>query len=264
MQVCLRSSPGYRREELSAYVRIADVGTDEAGDPMHYGLSLIHRIKGCPGQEVACHTFSHYYSLEDGQDAASFRSDLEAAVAAARGIGVDLRSLVFPRNQVQASYLPICAELGIRAYRGNANFWLYRSRNRDSESLFLRAARLADSYLPISGPRSVDNPDPSGLPVNVPASMFLRPANQHLDSLERMRLTRLRRAMTHAATTGKIFHLWWHPENFGTRTDSNIRFLTCVLDHFGYLRDRHGMRSCTMDEVAVEALASRMPDKLVA
>jgi 5-carboxymethyl-2-hydroxymuconic-semialdehyde dehydrogenase len=41
-------------------------------------------IDGRAHQEIATHTFCHYYCLEDGQTAAAFAADLAAAVAAAR------------------------------------------------------------------------------------------------------------------------------------------------------------------------------------
>ena len=53
-----------------------------------------------------------------------------------------------------------------------------------------------------------------------------------------------------AARSGSIFHLWWHPHNFGRDTNANLDFLSRLLAHYGELNDRFGMRSATMAEAA--------------
>ena len=56
--------PRYRDRRLSPYDDLADLGRDEESDPYRYGLSLLRQIQSRPGQEIATHTFSHYYCLE--------------------------------------------------------------------------------------------------------------------------------------------------------------------------------------------------------
>ena len=58
--------------------------------------------------------------------------------------------------------------------------------------------------------------------------------------------------METAARSGRTFHLWWHPHNFGARTEQNLAVLETVLRTFEALRDEHGMESRTMAEVAAE------------
>ena len=53
-----------------------------------------------------------------------------------------------------------------------------------------------------------------------------------------------------AATTRSIFHLWWHPHNFGAHTKENLSFLREILQEFDRLRERHGMASLSMRAVA--------------
>jgi len=48
---------------LSPYQDMQAVGLDEEEDPLHFGRSLINQIRAHPGQEIATHTFSHYYCL---------------------------------------------------------------------------------------------------------------------------------------------------------------------------------------------------------
>src|SRR5262249_22378807 len=89
--------------------------------------------------------------------------------------------------------------------------------------------------------------------IDVTASRFLRPSTA-TGPLEWLRLTRITTAMEQAARRGTVFHLWWHPHNFGVGLDANIAFLSALLDYFRTLQHRYGMRSLTMTEVAAEAL----------
>jgi hypothetical protein len=60
--------------------------------------------------------------------------------------------------------------------------------------------------------------------------------------------------MEGAAQRGTIFHLWWHPHNFGVNLARNLEFLTAILDHFRKLQDRYCMQSMTMAQIAEETL----------
>ncbi|MCU0679668.1 MAG: polysaccharide deacetylase family protein, partial [Planctomycetes bacterium] len=126
--------PVYNDKKYSPYEYLKNIGQNENEDPCHFGLSLVKKIAAAPGQEVSSHTFGHYYSLETGQDRESFRADLRAAKEAAGRVGVEIKSVVFPRNQINPEYLPICREEGIGAVRGNENSWLYRGRMEKKQS----------------------------------------------------------------------------------------------------------------------------------
>ena len=244
--------PGYTTRDLSPYNGHIDaIGADELNDPYHYGASLIHEIKKHPAHEIACHTFSHYYCLENGQTEAEFAADLRAAMNAAHSFGIDLKSFVFPRNQYNERYLDICKEHGIVAYRGNERGWLYRARNKEDESQFRRALRLLDTWFDLSGPNVHPIPtENSTLPVNLPSSRFLRPYNSRYRLLDGLKLRRITRAMDHAAKTGTLFHLWWHPHNFGSDLEENLRMLERILAHYDRLHQDHGFESCSMSELA--------------
>ena len=53
------------------------------------------------------------------------------------------------------------------------------------------------------------------------------------------------------AMRGEIFHLWWHPEDFGRNSERNLQFLRRVLAGFESLRREFGMLSLSMREAAV-------------
>ncbi|KAB1070773.1 polysaccharide deacetylase family protein [Methylobacterium planeticum] len=245
------TKPRYANAHLSPYPVLDAVGSTEQDDPCHFAGSLVRQIRDCPGQEIGTHTFSHYYALEAGQTADDFRDDLEAAARAASSFDISLTSLVFPRNQYNPTYLLVCHDFGLRAYRGNQRGWMYAARPDEHQRMWIRAVRLADAYLNLSGYQTYPiTPDNGHLPVDVPASMFLRPWSRRLRLLEPLRLRRIKHAMTHAAQHGEIFHLWWHPENFGTNIAENLAILDKILAHFARLRDAHGMESRTMAETA--------------
>jgi hypothetical protein len=114
-----------------------------------------------------------------------------------------------------------------------------------------RTARMLDTIVPLSShnayPRRTLDVDPL---VNIPSSRFLRPYSPRLRALEPLRLRRMKSDLTHAARHGLIYHLWWHPHNFGIEPERNLEFLRRLLDHFASLRDRYAMKSHNMGEVA--------------
>jgi hypothetical protein len=113
-----------------------------------------------------------------------------------------------------------------------------------------RALRLTDSYLPLSGHNARRATRvPSGM-IDVPASRFLRPFSPRLSPLEGMRFGRIARGMRQAAAEGAIYHLWWHPHNFGAHLDENFAMLRRILGTFRELALEHGMQANTMAEVA--------------
>src|SRR3546814_3355174 len=86
----------------------------------------------------------------------------------------------------------LCAAEGLSAFRGTETNWMYLPGNGAAQSLARRAARLADTYLPLSGRNAVE--PCSGDPLmNVRSSRFLRPYKPGLKSLQEMRLSRIGR-----------------------------------------------------------------------
>ncbi|MEJ2291383.1 MAG: polysaccharide deacetylase family protein [Deinococcales bacterium] len=205
--------PRYRDPRLDVY-RL-QVGEDERRDPLHYAPSLIDAIAACPGQRIGSHSFAHYYSLERGQTRATFEADLQAAVTLAAARSLTLRSYVWPRHQLRADYLPILARHGFTVHRGPEPNVLNRPHRGAYSPLAVRAARLTDAYLGLTGPNLVrwSALTPVGGLVDVPESRFLRPVAARATALEPLRLHRITTAMRRAAATGALFHLWWHPHN---------------------------------------------------
>lgn len=240
--------PQYENAALRPY-DLTSVGDDEASDPYHYAPTLIEAIKRTPGQEVGTHTFSHFYCLERGQTESDFDADLASARVAANRLGIRLQSLVFPRNQENSAYRGVLIRHGIRAYR-SASRWPH-SASVSADSYTKRAIRLTDAYLSLGGHRTLrPHAQAGGGLCNIAASMFLRPYEPRLAWLESLKVRRIARAMSYAANHGRVFHLWWHPHNFGLNLRENLAMLTALIDHFGDLRRTRGMQSLSMLEAA--------------
>jgi peptidoglycan/xylan/chitin deacetylase (PgdA/CDA1 family) len=244
--------PAYDDASLSPYPYLETIGADEASDPFHYAPSLIEQIASADGQELATHTFSHYYCLEPGQDASAFEADLRAALRAMERYGTRVESIVFPRNQVNAAYLPICRRLGIRAYRATEASRIYAPRPAAAERRRRRAVRLLDAYVPLVHRAYPVELVDHARPAPVPSSRFLRPYDPRLRRLERLRVERILGDLRHAAARGLVYHLWWHPHNLGTNVEANFAILREILESFSMLRDRYGMESRSMGELAAQ------------
>jgi peptidoglycan/xylan/chitin deacetylase (PgdA/CDA1 family) len=240
--------PNYKDDEINLYSYMEQNPIKNA---YHFAPKSIDLINSYPNQEIATHTFSHYYCLEEGQDEASFYEDLEACKKIAEKKRIKLTSLVFPRNQYNQSYLGVIEKAGITSYRGNEKGWIYDAVSEEEKKTPLkRALRILDSYVNISGHHTYKLQNiAKEHPFNIPASRFLRPYSATLASLDGLRLKRITDAMTYAAQNGELYHLWWHPHNFGINTKENIAFLTKILGHYKKLEKEYGFKSVTMNEL---------------
>jgi peptidoglycan/xylan/chitin deacetylase (PgdA/CDA1 family) len=242
--------PTYNRENLSPYKYIQE--TSPLEHIYHFAPELIDLILQHHGQEIGTHTFSHYYCLEEGQSLAQFEEDISSAIKIAKNKGVSIKSLVFPRNQWNAEYLSMLTKLGVQCYRGNESSRIYRASDDADQNILQRAFRLIDTYLNISGHNTYDLEHCTHeKPFNFPASRFLRPYSNKLAFLDGLRLRRIKKAMDDAAINKRIFHLWWHPHNFGTNTNKNINFLEKIIEHYNFLKKKHGMVSLSMGEICL-------------
>lgn len=240
-----RVLPRYADRALDPYDEA--VGEGEADDPLHYAPSLVAAIRERPGQEIGTHSYSHYYCAEPGQGREAFADDLRSAVAIAGRAGVELRSIVFPRNQVNPAYAGVLVDAGLHCYRGTGPAALAGAGSG------ARGRRLLDAYLGRDA-RAVpweSVRQPNGL-HDVAASLFLRPWTPRWRRFDRLRRDRVVRGLREAASSGQIFHLWWHPHNFGAHPDQNLAFLREVLEAFAAYRDRGALRSLSMRGVAGE------------
>lgn len=241
-------TPQYPNTKMDPYLHLKFVGETEDDDPYHFGYSLLCEIMAVQGMEIGSHSFSHFYCMEQDNPEA-FRQDLRASVDALGRLGILPSSMVFCRNQYTDVDLKTCREIGFDCFRGNEKNFFYKSR-RTEQPLTIRAARLIDSYVNLSG-NHVCNPFETRIQglINIPSSRFLRPwVNKTY--LQELFLKRILLAMTDSAMRGIGFHLWWHPHNFGQNLNQNISTLQTILDHYRKLNEDYGMESLNMKEVS--------------
>lgn len=255
MKVMPALQPKYTEEKLSAYrfIEVMGIGEDERSDPFHYASSLVGQIAKTPGQELGTHTFAHYYCNESGQSVDEFREDMRAAQRIASTYHTSLTSLVFPRNQFNEQYLRVCFEEGIRVVRSNPLDWFWKIDSTQRESPWKRLNRGADAYVPIGKKntyRLESLPREDGLPLCLPASRLLRPYTPKEGFLNGMKIARIKAEMTRAAERGEVYHLWWHPHNFGHYPQQSLEGLKRILEHYSQCRQKYAMASMNMGEIA--------------
>lgn len=248
--------PSYLDPVLSPYQE--ELGEGEDDDPLHYAPSLIAAIRDTPRQEIGTHTFSHYYCLEPGQDREAFRADLMSAMAIAQHQGIQMRSIVFPKNQHNADYDDVLLSAGIQCLRGNTPGWMYTATLvNEATNPLKRGGRVLNAYVPLSGRRTLRwhaLMQPNGL-CSVPASLILRPYSPRLRPFDALRLRRIAGLVHRAAVSREIVHLYCHPHNFGGHLEENMSLLRAILGTFARYRESHGMQSLSMGGVAEIARA---------
>ncbi len=237
--------PSYDREKLSPYPFLESLAE---GDPLYFAPELLKEIAEAPGQEIGSHTFCHYYCREKGQSLDQFRADMQAAKAIGADHGYLLKSVVLPRNQSEPEYAAILQELGFTSYRDEENDWIHE---KIKFRPLMRALRLADVYLPLTGHGCFTPKDEGGI-INIVGSRMYKP--RFIGFLEPLKVRRIKKQMCYAAKHDLCFHLWWHPHNIGVNTDYHLRQLEDIFSYYQKLQKTYGMRSLNMGELAQEVL----------
>ena len=243
--------PNYTNKALDSYELLR--GIEQKDQVIYFAQELVKNIENDPLHEVGTHTFCHYYCHEKGQNIQDFKADIESAIAIAKALNIETKSIVFPRNQVQQDYLKVCENLGIETYRGNCWF----NFNNDARKLILKEyglilLRVVDSYFNISGSNSFklkDHNTKDAKLINIPASRFLRPYNSRLKFIESLKVRRIKKAMTKAAKRNEVYHLWWHPHNFANNIEENFKNYSSILKHYKKLNVKYNFESITMQKL---------------
>lgn len=237
--------PTYEKKDYDPYPYLEQ---NELEKIYHFAPALIEQIRRIPGQEIGTHTFSHFYTLEKNTTIGQFQSDLRAAIAIAKEKGIEIKSIVFPRNQYSDEHIKACLEEGIKIYRGNALSGVYKPTSRENEKLFRKGTRFADAYINITGHHCHAIPAVSEI-INLPASRFLRPYDPKFKMFDGLKLRRIKQGIKFAAKHGLIYQLWWHPHNFGKYMNENFKFLEQVLEYYHQLNREGKIESQNMLEI---------------
>lgn len=223
-----------------------DPGGDESSQPLFFARSLVRRIQECPvPQEIGSHSFSHVIFGDAGCSRDTADSELRACVAAARELGIELRSFAFPRNSV--GHLDVLKTRLLVAFRGPGPRWY---EQQEPPGLAARLARVTDVLLarqpPVVEPRYTQE----GL-WDLPGSMIYQP----MHGLRRfiplaLRVERARKGLAAAARQKKLFHLWFHPTNLADESEAMFEGLRRILEEAEALRDAGRLETLPMGELA--------------
>jgi len=240
--------PPFINTSISAYEWVKQNGFINEEDPYHFAPQLIEQIKSTPFQEIGTHTYAHYFCLEKGQTKEHFRQDIKKAIEIAQLYNIEIKSLVFPRNQFTEDYLSVCVDFGITAVRSNPDIWYWKPAT--SASLIIKLFRTGDAYLNLfsAKPVNLNEINVSQLPLQLPATRLYRSWKPTFKIQNRFKLKRILNEMSNAAKNGYYYHLWWHPHNFGYNPVECLQELECIANHFKKLHNKYGFESQTMNE----------------
>ena len=241
--------PSYDNCLFSSYgLLLSLLKTGKIENELLFRPDVIKKLSENPLIELASHTYSHYYALESGQTISQFKVDIMTAKQENLKKEINTTSIIFPRNQIPYDYQETCVESGFTHFRGNEESFLYRSEKTPPKLNAKRFLRLLDTYINLTGHHTYKEAK-RGVMIDVTASRFLRPYSPSLSFLEPLKLRRIKNDMLAAAKNGKIYHLWWHPHNFGLYTEQNILQLDIICNWFCKLKNKYGMKSSFMREL---------------
>lgn len=231
--------PVYDYEPYSSYNSIVPLIGSVYNKELFFCPNVISSLEKNELVELASHTYSHFYCLEDGATIENFKVDL----ASMKKLDPKLKTIIFPRNQVNNEMLSLCKEYGFTHFRDKLDHNLYRAGKTQSRYNIKGALRLIDAYMNISENQTFQHIDEINGLKAIPESAFLRPYNPSLSFIEKMKVKKIKNMMTKAATTNSSYHIWWHPHNFGQNISENLHNLDLICQHYTELNGLLGFES---------------------
>jgi len=178
---------------------------------VRFGRDLVEAVQDAPpDHEIASHGFSHVDVGAPGTTTETARAELRAAKEAAESFDVDLRSFIFPRNNV--GHRRELAEAGFDCYRGVVPRPAGRRRKLVSATAGSPRPKLVtpavDEYGLVNIPASLHLFSFQGVTRALVQPVFGDPIVSHVE-----------RGLEAAAEQGGIFHVWLHPSSIGSDHD---------------------------------------------
>jgi len=238
----------YEKKELRISKYLSTFSDSEFDSNIHFKYDLIKNIKETPYQEIASHSFSHFYGNELGQTISDFESDiLLFNKVALNKLNLKPVTYIHPRFQNNKDYNRILTANGYKIIRGLREDKLKNSSYKDKTRIKIK---YYDRYLNLLGHRSYSLNDVVSKKQNdlydIKESYYLRPYNARTRIFEFFKLKRIKNEMTYAAKNNKIFHLWWHPHDFGIDIEKNLTILDKIARHYVKLNKRFNYLSKNM------------------
>ena len=240
--------PLYKNTELSPYQYFQTIENIKEYEKYFFALDSINAIINTVKQELATHTYSHYYCLEQGQTSKNFKADLAKAKQLMEQQNCKIDSLILPRNQFNAAYNSVCNELDIATIRTNPTSWYWKAGN---DNILRRIFRLLDTFNLFSYSKCIHLGffnQQNLRPYFLPASRFFRSWKPNSKIVNHIKLLRIKLEMTYAAKHKKYYHIWWHPENFGNHPNECLQELKSIVQHYLMLQNKYDFKSVSMSE----------------
>lgn len=220
----------------------------ESDEEFYFRPDLIHMINTCEGQEIATHTFSHFYFLEHKEAILKLKEEIRTSKTILEDLTHgSVETMILPKNQVTDEVFQVMRDTGIRIVR---NCQISKRFNME-ENLVRKILRFLDAYIPVCGKASyrLEETSHDGI-IDIRASRFWRTYDRRLGFLEGLKFLRIKHEITYAAKHGEVYHLWFHPHNLSKDYERNLKFLDKIMKHYEKMNKQYGMRSVNMRECA--------------
>ena len=238
-------TPTYDKLDIDPYNQ--KIGETEDLDKLSYAGSIVNLINNTKNQEIASHTYCHYYCNENGQTKLEFEDDVRSMISiSSEKISKPIKSIVFPRNEINIEYFDILIQNGFTHFRGNPKHFCY-SKGHRRMNFPIRLIRFLDSYMNITGNQVSVKETHHGL-INIVGNRVLRPYSNNF-ILNFLMIRRIKNEMLYAAKNNKNYQIFWHPHNFGINIDKNVANLSNIIDYYHVLRNKYGMTSANISEI---------------
>jgi peptidoglycan/xylan/chitin deacetylase (PgdA/CDA1 family) len=223
-----------------------DPGGVETDESIHLGRRLVEKIRSCRvPQEIGSHSFSHVVFGDQGCSPETAESEIAECVRVAREQGLELKSFVFPRNEV--GHLEVLKKYHFTSFRGVEENWY---ENRIVPERVRRGLRLFDVLRAAPPPAVLPQMTKEGL-LNIPGSAMFFPMHGFRRRIPMsLRVRRCLKGLNKAAQTKKIFHLWFHPSNMVDEMETMFAGLREILQHAAKLKKEGRLDFLTMGEIS--------------
>ena len=216
---------------------------------LYFRPDLVKMVAESKNQEIATHTFSHFYFFEHRFPKKKLESEINASLKTLAPYSKNpIKTIVLPKNQVSPEVYSLLRKNGITNVRG-----IQISTRFNKSNFFSKVMRFADAYIPICGRSSYKiNSVYENQIFNVRASRFWRAYYKKLAFLEPLKIKRIKKEMLYSAKNNEIYHLWFHPHNLSSDYKKNLKNLEKIFAYYNYLNKKYGMQSLNISECVLE------------
>ncbi|PSP77008.1 hypothetical protein BRC81_11755 [Halobacteriales archaeon QS_1_68_20] len=207
-----------------------------------YAPDVLERIRSADvDHELGVHGYSHMILGAPGCTRAAATAEIRRAMEVVEEFDLDVETFVFPRNRI--GHLDVLEEFGVEYYRGLDARWYEASAPRPLR----RVCRFGDEFTRRTPP-TVTPRARAGM-VELPGSQIFRPDDGYWRyTPPGTQVERAKKGLERAADRGEVFHLWFHPFNFGSDPEGHLDLFERVLSYAADLRRDDRLEILPIDE----------------